>query len=109
LQRLYEVGCRVRDIYRDGAGARDRVSALCDDEYVRRLAEATAGKLGGKVGVAPRIFLKKLVADVLDRIDQFPDFEPRSHYALTLSDAELTPVERQAAGATQVDDIELEL
>ena len=35
------------------------------------------GSLGGKVGVAPRIFLKKLVADVLDRIDQFPDFDPR--------------------------------
>ena len=41
------------------------------------LAGAVAGKLGGKVGVAPRIFLKKLDAEVLDRIDQFPDFEAR--------------------------------
>ena len=67
------------------------------------------GKLGGKVGVAPRIFLKKLVADVLDRIDQFADFDPRQHYALTINEAELTPVERQAMGATDVDAIELEL
>ena len=49
----------------------------------RRLASAVAGELGGKVGVAPRVFLKKLVGDVLDRVDQFPDFDPRQHYALT--------------------------
>ena len=41
------------------------------------------GKLGGKVGITPRLFLKKLVADVLDRIDQFDDFDPRKHYELT--------------------------
>ncbi len=67
------------------------------------------GRLGGKVGVAPRIFLKKLVADVLDRVDQFPDFQPRQHYALTIAENELTPVERQAMGATDVDEIELDL
>ena len=73
------------------------------------LAEAVTGRLGGKVGVAPRIFLKKLVADVLDRIDQFPDFNPRQHYALTIAETELTPVERQAMGASDVDEIELNL
>jgi len=72
------------------------------------LASAVAGKLGGRVGIAPRIFLKKLVADVLDRIDQFADFDPRQHYALTVSETELTAVERHAAAATDVDDIELE-
>ena len=69
----------------------------------------STGRLGGKVGVAPRIFLKKLVADVLDRVDQFPDFDPRQHYALTIAETELTPVERQAMGASDVDEIELEL
>ena len=68
-----------------------------------------AGKLGGKVGVAPRIFLKKLVADVMDRIDQFPDFNPREHYALTITESELTAVERQAFGAADVDEIELDV
>ncbi len=48
---------------------------------------AVAGQLGGQVGVAPRLFLKKLVADVLDRVDQFPDFDPRQHYALTVAAA----------------------
>lgn len=107
LDRLCEVGCKVRDIFRQHARAADRITSLCNDQYVRDLANSVAGKLGGKVGVAPRIFLKKLVADVLDRIDQFPEFEPRQHYALTIAETELTPVERQAMGATDVDDIEL--
>jgi hypothetical protein len=61
------------------------------------------------VGIAPRIFLKKLVADVLDRVDQHPDFDPRRDYALTVSETELTPVEREASGAKGVDGIDLDL
>lgn len=109
LDRLCEVGCKVRDIFGQHAKAPRRIASRCDDHYVRKLAEAVAGKLGGKVGVAPRIFLKKLVADVLDRVDQFPEFEPEQHYALTIAETELTPVERQAMGASSVDQIELEL
>lgn len=109
LERLRLVGCKVRDIYQQHAAAPDRVAATCDDAYIGELAEAVAGKLGGKVGVAPRIFLKKLVADILDRVDQFPDFHPREHYHLTMHDHELTPVERQAMAATDVDEIELDL
>ena len=73
------------------------------------MAEAVTGHLGGKVGVAPRIFLKKLVADVLDRIDLFPDFDPRRDYKLTITDRELNISERVAMGADDVDEIELEL
>ncbi|HUY32649.1 MAG TPA: BREX system ATP-binding protein BrxD [Pirellulales bacterium] len=108
-ERLCQVGGRVRDIFRQHAAAPDRVGALCTDDYVRELAIAVTGKLGGKVGVVPRIFLKKLVADVLDRIDQFADFDPRRHYALTINEAELNRVERQAMGATDIDEIELDL
>jgi hypothetical protein len=60
------------------------------------------------VGVAPRIFLKKLVGDVLDRIDQFADFDPAKDYHLTIAETELNRLERQAMGATDVDEIELE-
>jgi hypothetical protein len=63
--------------------------------------------LGGKVGVAPRLFLKKLVADILDRVDLHEDFDPRRHYTLTLAESEMSPVERAAASAASVDDIEL--
>ena len=53
--------------------------------------------------------LKKLVADVLDRIDQFEDFRPREHYALTIHKAELRPIERQAMRAIDIDEIELDV
>lgn len=109
LDRLCQVGCKVRDIFQQHAKAPERIASACDSVYVRELAEAVTGKLGGKVGVAPRIFLKKLVADILDRVDQFPDFNPRQHYALTIAENELTPVERQAMGASDVDQIELDL
>ncbi|MCP4784034.1 MAG: BREX system ATP-binding protein BrxD, partial [Fuerstiella sp.] len=109
LERLKLVGCKVRDIYQQHAASADRIAAMCDDQYVSELSQSVAGKLGGKIGVAPRIFLKKLVSDVLDRVDQFPDFNPREHYTLTMNDSELTAAERQAAGATNVDDIDLDL
>ena len=109
LERLCLVGCKVRDIFQQHSKDADRISHCCDDRYVRQLAEALAGKLGGKVCVAPRIFLKKLVADILDRIDLHPDFEPQRDYALTISEVELKAVERQAMGAGDVDEIELDL
>jgi hypothetical protein len=105
--RLVELGIRVRDLFADGADAPERVRSLVDDAYLRLLASAVAGGLGGKVGVAPRLFLRKLVVDVLDRTDQFDQFDPREHYALTISDTELTEVERQAAQSP--DDVELDV
>jgi hypothetical protein len=107
--RLVEVGRKIRDLYALDSRARDRVLDLADDAYVAELAYAVAGDLGGKVGIAPRLFLKKLVGDVLDRIDQHPDFDPRRHYRLTVADGELTRVERAARGAATVDDVELDL
>jgi hypothetical protein len=109
IERLSLVGTKVRDIYQGHCSSPDRVRALCDDAYVNDLVLAVAGKLGGKVGIAPRIFLKKLVADILDRIDQYEDFDPRKHYSLTIADVELTRVERQAIAVDSVDDIELDV
>lgn len=108
LPRLGELGRNVRDLYENAARHPERVAARVDDAYVSELATAVTGGLGGHVGVAPRVFLRKLVADVLDRVDEFADFDPREHYALTVSDSELTEVERNAA-ATTADHIELEL
>ncbi|MFF0371254.1 BREX system ATP-binding protein BrxD [Micromonospora sp. NPDC005087] len=103
---LVELGARVRDLYADGSTAPDRIRTLVDDAYLDQLARAVAGGLGGKVGIVPRLYLKKLVGDVLDRVDQFPDFDPRQHYAPTMSAAEMTDVERNAASA---DDITLDV
>ncbi|PMR63115.1 BREX system ATP-binding protein BrxD [Verrucosispora sp. ts21] len=106
VDSLVELGGRVRDLYADGSTEHARLRTVVDDAYLRDLAQAVAGGLGGKIGVAPRLFLKKLVGEVLDRVDQFVDFDPRQHYALTLSDAELTDVERNA---TRADEISLDL
>jgi hypothetical protein len=110
---LLALGGKVRDLYASGAETPDRITAVVDDGYIVTLADAVTGALGGKVGIAPRVFLKKLVTDVLDRVDQFPDFDPRKHYALTVSPGELSQEERNAAAATvpagRPDDIELDL
>jgi len=73
---LAELGNKVRDLYAAGSDVPDRIADRADDAYIADLAGAVTGALGGKVGVAPRVFLKKLVADVLDRVDQFEDFDP---------------------------------
>jgi len=104
---LLAVGRRVRDIYADGRPNEQRLRSVVNDSYLDSLARAVAGGLGGKVGVAPRLFLKKLVSDVLDRVDLHEDFDPRKHYTLTLAETEMSATERAAASAASVDDIEL--
>ena len=107
-ERLVEVGMKVRDLFAANCESPDRVRRLANADYIDTLARSMTGKLGGKVGITPRLFLKKLVADVLDRIDQFDDFDPREHYELTITSSEMTSVEREAQ-AQNVDDIELDL
>jgi hypothetical protein len=106
-ERLVELGERIRDVYATGADAPDRVRDRVDGAYVTTLAHALTGELGGKVGVVPRVFAKKLVGDVLDRVDLYDEFDPRRDYALTVEESELTDVERNARAAQHVDDIEL--
>lgn len=106
MDRLSEVGRKVRDLYASQASDRDRITQRVDDALVADLAATVTGHLGGKVGVAPRIYLKKLVSEVLDRVDQFPDFDPRRDYQISITAAELT---REEAHARSPDDIELDL
>ncbi|MCB0922881.1 MAG: DUF2791 family P-loop domain-containing protein, partial [Actinobacteria bacterium] len=101
---LDELGWRVRDLY--CADADPRVAGVVDDAYLKDFSRALAGEMGGKVGVAPRVFLKKLVADVLDRVDQFPDFDPRRDYQLTVRRQDLTSDEW---AALSVDDVALDV
>jgi P-loop Domain of unknown function (DUF2791) len=111
LPKLTKLGAVIRDLYAQGSGAPERIIRLVDDHYLTELAHAVAGELGGQVGVAPRVFLRKLVADVLDRVAEFPDFDPRQHYKLTLSHDELTDVERNAGAfrPSSADEVELDL
>jgi hypothetical protein len=107
LGRMVEVGQRIRALY--PAEHPDRLSALVDDALLGELAHGVTGKLGGKVGIAPRIYLKRLI-DVLDRVDEHAGFDPRKHYELVVQASEMTDEERAAAGMTRSpDDIALDL
>jgi hypothetical protein len=107
LAALSAVGTRIRDLFTEQAAASERILRVVDDPYLSDLARAITGRLGGNVGVAPRLFLRKLVAEVLDRVDQFADFDPRRHYSLTLDEREMTAVERANVAAASVDEVEL--
>jgi len=108
FDRLVAVGVRVRDIYVEDRDNADRLRRHVDDAYVETLAHAVAGELGGGIGIAPRVYLKKLV-DVLDRVDQHADYDPRRDYALTVSDGELTMEERESRTPRTADDVALDL
>ena len=103
--RLVELGGRVRDLYVSGVTDAARVGSVANDAFVAKFAAAVAGELGGKVGIAPRLFLRKLV-DVLDKIEQFTDFDPYTDYEVKIGASELSDAERAALTA---DDVPLEL
>jgi hypothetical protein len=118
LPKLASLGSVIRDVYASGSSASARITRQVDDSYIAELARAVTGELGGQVGVAPRVFLRKLVADVLDRVAEFDDFDPRRHYKLTLIATELTDTERNAAANASTepqpsrltaDDVDLDL
>lgn len=119
--RLIELGRNVRGVFISGSPKADRIVTVVDDAYLADLASVVAGHLGGQVGIAPRLFLKKLVGDVLDRVELFDDFDPRRDYKLTVGESELLEVERNRAagggdavgsvgsGVDDVDSIDLDL
>jgi hypothetical protein len=109
MEMMLEVGGKVRDIFADGSTAVERVRNLAGDELIRSLAEGVSGSLGGKTGIAPRIFLKKLVAELLDRIELHESFDPRKDYRLTIREDELSMEERNTTAAATADDIDLKL
>jgi hypothetical protein len=108
FDRLVEVGRRVREIY--PAEHPERIKAKVPDELIATLAKGVTGSLGQTIGVAPRLFLKKLVGDILDKVDEHEAYEPMRDFQLVVTAAEMTPEESAAAGLTKsVDDIVLEL
>lgn len=112
-ESLLELGTRVRGIYTSGSPASARIESIADDRYLEQLAGSIAGQLGGRAGVAPRLYLRKLV-DVMDRIEQFDEYRPSEADArlapADLSDEEAAASRRgQLPGAAALDAIDLDL
>ena len=107
LERLVEVGRRIRDLFPTKNA--ERIAEHVDDQLLESLARGVAGKLGGKVGVAPRLYLKRLVG-LLDQVELHEDFDPRVHYELVVQANEMSDQERDAAGVVRtVADIALDV
>lgn len=108
-EALVEVGKKVRSIFVAGLANSDRVLSTVDDQVISSLASGIAGRLGGEVGLAPRIFLKKLVLELLDIAELKPDFNPREHYKPVIAGEELNEAERSAIGSLSPDEVQLDL
>lgn len=91
--RLLTVGTRIRDLY--PAKNPDRVLRRVDDDFLRALVTQVTVGFGGKVALAPRLFLRELV-DIMDRVDIHEEYDPQAHYKLELDDTKLTPEELAA-------------
>jgi len=110
---LNELGRRVRAIYASGSSEETRVLEQATDAYLNQLATSIAGQLGGRVGIAPRLYLRALV-DSLDRVEQFPDYQLDQRTLPELAVADLTEEELAATamGRTSprgIDDLDLHI
>ncbi|MBN8207050.1 BREX system ATP-binding protein BrxD [Microbacterium esteraromaticum] len=103
---LIELGKRVRDIYATGSDAAGRLNEQASDEYLSALADVVAGRLGGRVGIAPRVYLRKLV-DILDKIEQFPDYVPEEAGTVRVNAGELNDDERAAVRGLDAIDLDV--
>lgn len=92
-ERLLSVGRKVRTLY--PAGNPERLERRIDAAFLRDFVKQVTSAFGGQVALAPRMFLRELV-DVMDRVDQHEDFDPRKNFKLVLAADELTAEERAA-------------
>ena len=105
LDKLCAVGLRIRALY--PSEDPERLQRTVNDNTVRAVATAIAGQLGGKTGLAPRLFLRKLV-QLLDTVDEHSDFDPVRDGDLTLDASLCTETERFAAGLSpSLNDIDI--
>ncbi len=96
-ERLLDVGRKVLALYPASGG--DRVRQTVDDRFLKQLVAHVTEGFGGRVSVAPRIFLRELV-DVLDRVDQHPQYDPMEHYSFALDEGQLSDEELAAHRGT---------
>lgn len=102
--RLLTVGRRIRDLY--PAKNAERVASRVNDQFLAALVNQVTTGFGGKVALAPRLFLRELI-DVMDRVDLHAEYDPLTHYKLELDESKLTD-EEVAARSGRAPDVEAE-
>lgn len=105
-ERLLTVGTRIRDLY--PAKNAERVASRVDDRFLRALVGQVTAGFGGKVSLAPRLFLRELI-DVMDRVDIHEEYDPVTHYHLELDDGKLTAEELAAKHGRPMEEVEQEV
>lgn len=99
--RLLQVARRVVEIY--PADHPDRLRQKLTPELLDAFVDRVTAGFGGRIEVAPRIFLRELV-HVMDLVDQHPQYDPKTDYRFEtqgLQQISLHPEEERALGQTQ--------
>ena len=91
--RLLQVARRVRDLY--PSADPDRLASRASEAFLGQLADRVTTGFGGRVDLAPRMFLRELV-HVLDLVDQHPDYDPSASYRFQPPTADLRAEEDEA-------------
>ena len=97
--RLLAVAQKVREIYEIAYQPVDRTRV--SDAFIEKMADHLTSKFGGRVDVLPRVFLREFV-NVLDLVQDYPDYDPAEQYAFDLEKArreELLTAEEEEVSA----------
>jgi len=100
-ERLLQVARRIVELY--PADHPQRLSQKISPALLEAFVDRVTVGFGGRIEVAPRIFLRELV-HVLDLVDQHPEYEPGRDYRFEsqqLSELQLHPEEQRALGQSQ--------
>lgn len=97
-ERLMLVAQRIVELY--PADHPQRLQQRLPESLLQQFVDKVTSGFGGRIDLAPRIFLRELV-HILDLIDQHPDYDPARDYrfeASQLKDFGLHPEEERALG-----------
>ena len=103
------VGVRVRDIYAEGREHADRLRTARRRRVHRAARPRRRRRARRKRGHRAAGLSQEARIDVLDKVDEHADFDPRRDYALTVDDGELTLEEREARTPRTADDVALDV
>ena len=101
--RLREVALRLRELFQPKDPT--RLHQKIDDDFISNLVQKVTEGFAGDVGVVPRQFLRQFI-EHMDRVDEFPDYDPSKEAGFEPADFEdLTVTEQEIlSGQSEVED-----